>query len=262
MTISSLQVVLFTLVFVVPGYIVFSIYSFVTTRGSASKELLLLRFLSFSALNLVIAYPLLAQTVLVKSYTDEHPFLTGLAFLVAIFIEPLMIGIVIGKIDSSGWLREVFFKAFGLNAMNSTPTAWDVKFSALCKNENKGSIIIVTMKDTTRFAGFFGGKGSVASTDAKERDLYLETAYIYEEEQWIRRERTDGILLRGDDIVAIEFLLDTDESVSLPEPAILPLPATSDQTQDKESGSQLDSEESKNAEDQEGNSNPEEDKFR
>lgn len=206
MTIPNLQVILLTLIFLVPGYIINSVYSLMTIRRTEIKELLLLRFLGFSVLNLVFTYPLV-HLLVTGDFIDRHPYYSWLWLLTIIFIAPILIGILIGLSDKHDLIRNSLGK-LGFNALTNSPTAWDEKFAEICCANDTGRSIEVTMKDGTKFAGFFGNKGSTASTDPKERDLYLEVGFKFIDGEWTRPDRTNGILLKGDDILAIEFFFD------------------------------------------------------
>ena len=65
--------------------------------------------------------------------------------------------------------------------------------------------MLVTLRDGTQVAGYFGDE-SMASSDPAYRDLYLENVYtIQEDGQWEPRDDSRGIYIEGSQIVFIEF---------------------------------------------------------
>ena len=224
MTIPSLQVILFTLIFLVPGYLINSVYSLLTVRRTEIKEILLLRFLAFSTFNLSVTYPIV-RILVTGNYISAHPLRTLGWFLAIIFVSPCVIGGIIGWIDRCKFIRTAL-GWLGVSAMSSSPAAWDEKFSAICNNKDLGRAITVTMKDGAQFAGFFGNKGSTASSDSNERDLFLETGYKYINEEWTEPGRTDGILLKGSEILAIEFFFNEEPQTDFKVADVVPSPAS------------------------------------
>ena len=64
MTLDKIEVALLTLAFLVPGFIIHSVFSlFTVRRNEGTKELLFLRFLTFSTLNVVVAFPLIFKII-------------------------------------------------------------------------------------------------------------------------------------------------------------------------------------------------------
>ncbi len=205
MTLDKIQTALIILTCLVPGFIMYSTFSLFTIRRTETKDLLLLRFLTFSAGNLIVCLPLL-YVVVTKNYIAQHPWLTTLAFLFMNFGMPVILGLVVGYFDQKCLLKHLL-RRFGLNAMHSIPTAWDYKFNQI--SPTQGRWVLVTLKDDREIGGFFGGN-SLASSEPTERDLYLEEAYAVQHDDqgncmWSPMTRTDGILLRGDEIRSVSF---------------------------------------------------------
>jgi Family of unknown function (DUF6338) len=65
--------------------------------------------------------------------------------------------------------------------------------------------IMVTLTSGERVGGLFG-KDSFASSDIKERDLYIEEEYtVTEEGAWLARPEKIGVLISAREIRYIEF---------------------------------------------------------
>ena len=90
---------------------------------------------------------------------------------------------------------------YGVFTVHPVPTAWDYVFSHLT-----GSWVLVTLADGSTVAGVFSAR-SFASSEAAERDLFLEQLYKIEDDgPWQPVPMNRGVWIRGDAIRAIEFL--------------------------------------------------------
>lgn len=118
---------------------------------------------------------------------------------VIVFVSPVLLGV------TSGWLRQkgrvaLLLGRFGINTIHPIPTAWDYQFSS-----GLPYWLIVTRPDGSRVYGLFGYR-SFAGDDPRERDLYMEAVYtLTPTAEWAPVEDSGGILLRSDQIAAIEF---------------------------------------------------------
>jgi hypothetical protein len=82
------------------------------------------------------------------------------------------------------------------------PQPWDCKFG-----ENKACWIIVYLKDGTSIGGWYG-KNSYCSSSPSKEQIYLEEVYEVDEDGVFGADSvrgTEGILILGDEISAIEF---------------------------------------------------------
>ncbi|MFO1163502.1 MAG: DUF6338 family protein [Reyranellaceae bacterium] len=126
----------------------------------------------------------------------------ALAWFAFIFLGPAVLGMVLGVWTQRDWGRAVLrcwpLKYLALNTTHQIPTAWDWKFGRC-----QGEWVLVTLKDGTRFAGFFGSN-SFASSDAKDRDLYIEVTYDLDRyDAW--SPRGSGVLIPTGEIRTVEF---------------------------------------------------------
>jgi hypothetical protein len=116
-----------------------------------------------------------------------------------LFVSPLAVGVVLGiahQKNYPNWLRQIT----GIAMIHPIPTSWDYAFST-----GESCWVIVTLKDGSQVAGFWG-PSSFASSDPKERDIFIEKVFkIPKRGAWKEVPRTSGILLRGDEIQHIEF---------------------------------------------------------
>lgn len=195
MEIKSPEILLLTIIFLLPGYIYFSVLKIILPESREGKFLLLLKFLGFSSFNFIIWFWLI-----VRIDFQDISFLTILGILLIIFISPIFFGIVSGKEKQYGLFAN-FLKFFGLNPKDISPTAWDFKFS-----NTTTEFVLVTLKDGEIIGGYLG-ENSLASSDFNERDIFLEEVYkISDGGEWIVDDRSKGIWIAGDQIRTIEFL--------------------------------------------------------
>ncbi len=115
---------------------------------------------------------------------------------------PALFGFLLGLNASKGWSRRVLGK-LGVRVVHVMPTAWDRTFGGL-----DACWVLVTLKDGSKVAGFCG-TGSFASSDPKERDLYIERVYGLDEHDIWQDIARRGMLIPSGEIRCIEFFPQT-----------------------------------------------------
>lgn len=189
-SIENVQLVVW---FVVPGLVaLYCRAQFLTGRVPLTAEAIL-PYLSLSLICFALGVPI-QQYVLPGK---DSPFYL-LGTLVVIFAIPALLGSMLGLSAQKGWTRRSL-SYFGLTVVHEVPSAWDWKFSGTRSPE----WVFIVLKNGTKFAGFFG-KNSFASSDGKDRDLYIQETYdVDENNRWTPRE--SGTLFVADEISTIEF---------------------------------------------------------
>jgi MFS family permease len=116
------------------------------------------------------------------------------------FLAPCAVAFAIVWIDGAEW----FYKACArlhLRVAHHTPAAWDYAFS----RQRKASYVWVKLNSGTEYRGVFG-RDSFASTNAVERDLYIQEVWeMAADATWKKMEPERSVLLCGKDIRQIEF---------------------------------------------------------
>lgn len=204
---DSLQTILAAVMFIVPGYLTHSVFSFFTIRRTETKELLYLRFVAFSVFNLSICSPWIMKMILIPAFMRLHPWITMRYLLGVIFVSPLSLGLMASILDNAQILNRIARK-FGLSPMHPIPSAWDHRFNELGRESPR--FVIVTFKDGKELRGMYGA-GAVASSDQTERDIYLKSVHVpvgssNGQITYQLQPQSDGILVVGSEIRAIEFL--------------------------------------------------------
>lgn len=203
--IDNFDMMFYTLAFIVPGFITYTIVSIFVPQKSEQTPHAILKFLYFSGINYAL-WAWLIYIIVKINYYNNHPYRTAGLWVVIILISPLITGIIFGILSKKEIFRKLL-QRIGFNIIHPIPTAWDYKFSTI----QKGIWILVTLKDDSTVLGYFG-QDSFASSDSIEHDIYIERVYrICENGQWEETSRTDGILIKGDQIKLIEFFIDEED---------------------------------------------------
>ena len=204
MQVLNLIAVGLALVFLVPGYIIHSVISAITPRRQDETQLLALRFLTFSTVNALISAPFLLHVK--KSYpAHTYSLVNWLIAVAVLLLVPTIIGAAIAFLEDRDLIRAMF-RWFRLGLLHLSPSAWDTRFKFFASQNFVYAI--VTLTDGRTLYGYFGD-ASVASTDSKERDLYLQKVYNLDDQgQWLPIPDSGGILISGSAIGFIEFRRD------------------------------------------------------
>lgn len=182
------------LAFLVPGFVFSAVRNqFITGQEQQGTEQFI-RFLTYSAVN----YALFSAPIYFFLNSQLTALWKGLLWTSVILVGPAFLGLLSGIVTRNGWVRKVFHWT-GLNPVHAVPTAWDYKFSGM----KGGEWVLVTLKNGTRFAGFCGSN-SFASSDNKERDLFIEKIFdLDENDKWIPTEKS--VFIAAGEIGTIEF---------------------------------------------------------
>ena len=198
MTFDTFNAVLFTTVFLVPGFIWSSVLSMLYPRRSRAIELRMLEFLTLSCINHGLWIWLLIP-VFRGQFIDQHPILAGALLVIPVLASPIVLGFVAGHYYRKDRLKHLLAR-FGFRTVHPIPTAWDFHFSRALPYW-----IIVRLRDGSHVFGLFGFK-SFAGDDPEERDLYLEAVFRPNSNgDWVPIEDSGGIIVKADQIAAIEF---------------------------------------------------------
>ncbi len=196
MVIDSIDVVLYTAYFVLPGYIIFNIIEDFIPSGEKSDAEKLVSFIGYSLIEIAGWYWLIDKL----PRTDKWYWLI---LLLIVVITSAITGFIIGLLLKIGPIRKLLSKT-GLQIQNRIPTAWDYKFS----NLNEGRKVIVALNDGTYIRGLYYNK-SFASSDSSYRDIYIEKCCILnKKEKWREVDQNDGVWINPNTIKWINFMED------------------------------------------------------
>lgn len=195
MLIDSLEVIIYTFQFIIPGYIIREVISSILPQKNYSEGEKAIQSIGYSVLNIAIWYWLFL-IIQDKLQNDSVRFwlCNTLVTVLTGFITGTMLGIVRAKN-----LVKKLFNRLGVNVNHPVPTAWDYKFS---KGEKQWVEITVSNGGVIR--GLYAGK-SLSSSENEYRDIYLEELYVKEDETWEKVSRTSGVWINPDEIRYIKF---------------------------------------------------------
>jgi hypothetical protein len=198
MTISTYEVVIYTGIFLVPGFIIDEIVTTLKPIKVYSDSVKALRYIGYSVFNLTVWFWLF---YLIKTAVDNSSVWYFLLLELSLLATSAISGVVIGLIRKFELLRKLFAR-FDINILHPVPTAWDYKFSEIYTEK----WVIVTLENDKHVYGKFG-YASLASSEKDERDIFLEEIWsLGEDDNWKKRERTDGVWIKATNIKMIEFL--------------------------------------------------------
>ncbi len=184
MDLKSIDAVYLALAFLVPGQIILFFRSRFTTGRMLPFKEAVLPYLAISLTYYALALPL----VDVVLHFEEPGYAKSLAWFGLVFVGPTVAGVGWGIIHQVGLGRRLLAKV-GLHVVHPVPSAWDFKFGDM-----PAQWVLVTLKNGTRFAGYYGKK-ALASSDPVERDIYIAQVYdLDEQHNWTARADGSSVL--------------------------------------------------------------------
>ncbi|MBI5761922.1 MAG: hypothetical protein HZA51_00190 [Planctomycetes bacterium] len=200
MTFQTIDALLFTTVFLVPGFIWSALHAKFVPRRALDPQVRLVEYLTLSCVNHAVWIWMLAP-LFATGWHRIHPGWAGLFLIFPTLFSPVALGVLSGRLYQSDWLQAKLGR-WGFRTLHQIPTSWDYQFS-----RGLPYWVIITLKDGSHVYGLFGGK-SFASDDPGERDVYLEAVYgIADDGEWLPVDGGAGILIKGEQISAVEFRL-------------------------------------------------------
>lgn len=199
MVIESYEYVIYTALFLLPGFLIHKIISYLITVESENDSERLLRYLGYSLLNFNLWLWLF--WILRKHFNPEQ---AKYWFIVStcLFVSSIITGLMLGICKKRGIMRKICLY-FNLQVKHPVPTAWDYIFG----NINSAAWVIVRLKSGKVFRGLFSSN-SFASSDSSNHDLYLEQVYLNDTNgnaPWKKVERCNGVWINSDEISSVEF---------------------------------------------------------
>ena len=200
MTIDSFDIVFYTAIFILPGFLINSVIDTLNPTQKKSEGVLLLKSILYSIIHCAVwswAYKLIFKL------EDIVPYLYWVALISFTIIAATVFAILIGITKQKQVLRKVL-SFLGIYCPHSIPNSWDYAFG-----RSEGIWVIITLTDDNVIYGKYSTK-SFASSAPEERDLFIEKTYIPNEKgEWIEVEANEGIYIQKDQIKTVEFLRGT-----------------------------------------------------
>jgi hypothetical protein len=204
----NIDTVYIAIFFLVPGYIFLTFRNqFVAGQDRLGTEQLL-AFITYSALNLA-----LFGWILFAIPRRADDWVVVLTWVFVLLIGPAVLGFVSGMWTQKEWGGRLY-EFFGLSLVHPTARSWDWVFHRV-----DPCFVLVTLKDGSQCAGYWGvnaaGTQSFASSDPKERDLYISQVFeISDEGPW--RPTPKSIFIAAGEIRTVEFIQEENSSERAP----------------------------------------------
>ncbi|MBR2883394.1 MAG: hypothetical protein IKB93_01255 [Clostridia bacterium] len=197
MLIESFDVVFYTAIFVLPGFIINGIISAFNPTQKLSEGVLLLKCLLYSIIHCAVWSWLYKLIFMIE---HKYPKTYWFVLVVATIIAATIIAVIIGLIQQKQIIRKIL-SHFNLHISHPVPNSWDYCFS-----RRGSSWVIVTLIDDKMIYGWFS-TNSFASSESDERDLFIEKTYTVDDNNnWTEATSNEGIYISKEQIKTIEFL--------------------------------------------------------
>ncbi|MEW9503216.1 DUF6338 family protein [Jeotgalibacillus marinus] len=212
MTITSLEMLIISFSFIVPGFIIDSVYRKCLPQAPHTNQNALIRYLLFSFINNLLFLWVIANYLSAPGSWDvinyisgpESTILTYFLLSIVIIIGPAIIGFAVGVLSNTAWFQKWIKESFqmaGVHPIHTIPTAWDYKFSKVTEPK----YVMINLTGDRVIGGYYGEK-SVASSTSNERDIFLEEAYEIDIKSGEWTKKNTSILIKSNFIEAIEFV--------------------------------------------------------
>lgn len=181
---------------IVPGLIITYVRSRFSTGRMDKLSDSILAYLALTVAYYGIALPFVDPILNMPAGWEKN-----LVWWSIVMIGPAIFGLLLGVGGQQGWIRWLAHKLH-LNPVHDIPNSWDWRFS----QTQNGAHIMVTLSDGSTAAGLFG-RGSFASTDPAERDIYIQELMDVPDDggPWTPQASKKGILIPAKEIRYVNF---------------------------------------------------------
>lgn len=193
--VNSFDSVLYTLNYVIPGYIILKIIEMIVPSPKKNETEIVVQAIGYSILNNSIWSFVFS---LLEISFSKNIVLLELSQSIALILTGTVTGVciaVIKKKNIIGWVLGLI----KIDTTNPIPTAWDYIFS-----KHESYWLEVGVSNGKMIRGLFYGD-SFASSENGEKDLYLEKLYEKKENGWEKVEQTKGVWINHNEIRYIKF---------------------------------------------------------
>lgn len=192
MTLDSLEIVVLTCVFIIPGFIIQGTIALFIPPKKRSDGILFLTYLLFSVSHCAVWGWLY---FFIWELKEVNTVLFIAVAAISSVLTSFIFGVLIGLLKKFDLLRTLLNKLH-CNTSHEIETGWDYQFS-----KQESCYVVVVLNDETKIRGWLGDKSFISSSN-EERDLFLEQYY---DENWNIVEGNKGIYIAKDQIKTINF---------------------------------------------------------
>lgn len=198
---ETFEMVFYTVVFLVPGFVMAHIIDSINPRTKVDYGYHAIRCLYLSLLADASGCWIINLFAKVRDVLSDQ--LYWILLFASLMLFASILAALLGCVKYHQLWRRLLRK-FGIYSSHSIPYAWDYAFS-----RNDYYYVYITLVDGAQIYGLYADK-SFSSSEPDDRDIYLEKIFDVKEEkgtvELIERQKTKGMLIRGNQISTIEFL--------------------------------------------------------
>lgn len=196
MFLENWETIVYTCIFLLPGFIIKELIDSIVPPKGYNEIKFIFICIIYSIINLAL-WIWLDIIIFEKLKSNIVPFYIVLSS--SNIVTSIVTGTVIGLIKHFE-LPIKIFRLFRIKMNHPIPTAWDYIF-----NKKEECFVTVRLKSGNTVSGNFFCN-SFASSEATERDLYLEKIYDVDDNNiWNDVPRSLGMYISKDEIETIEF---------------------------------------------------------
>lgn len=196
MALDNWETIVYTCIFLLPGFIITELIDSIVPPKSFREVKFIFSCIIYSIINLAL-WIWLDVIIIEKFKAKTVPFYIVLSS--SNIVTSIITGSIIGLIKHFELSRKLF-GLFKIKMNHPVPTAWDYFF-----NKKEECFVTIRLKSGNMVSGNFFSN-SFASSDAEERDLYLEKIYDVDDANvWNEIPRGKGMYISKDEIETIEF---------------------------------------------------------
>lgn len=186
---------IFFILFFIPGFISMKVYHLLIASGNTDFSKSITEVIAFSSINYASLSWLIIIVYKNDVYANHFYLFISISFFI-IFIAPILWTILYVRLAKSKFL--------GKYILSPIKEPWDFFFE-----KRKSCWVIVNLNSGERIGGVYSDK-SYSSAFPNKYQLYLEELWEVDTEGYFiqRKERTNGIIIFGDEIKSLEFYND------------------------------------------------------
>lgn len=196
MVLENWETIVYTCVFILPGFIITELIDSIVPPKSFRELKFIFSCIIYSIINLALWIWL---DVIIFENLKSKNVLFYIVLSSSNIMTSIITGTIIGLIKHCELSRKIF-RLFKVQMNHPIPTAWDYFF-----NKKEECFITVRLKSGNTVSGKFFCN-SFASSEAAERDLYIEKIYdVDDKNTWNEVPRSLGMYISKGEIETIEF---------------------------------------------------------
>lgn len=208
MALTGFEVLLYTITFLVPGYVLHSTLAAVASRKPVESDVAFLRFLTLGAVHnapwAALGYWFFREHLgsrdEAREFASTNAFAVAITWLLIVMLSPFIYGIVyahLRRVGVVGWA----WRQIRLKPLNPTATAWDYGFERGWTNLYIG----VILTDGSSVYGRFDHHSN-ASSGVAGRDIHIEEVWdVNEEGDWTQPDTPRSVTISGDAVQSVTF---------------------------------------------------------